>query len=153
LLYFMSCLRIRSIKIISMKTNIFVNLPVKDLEKTKQFFSGLGYTFNPQFTDQNAACMIIDENIYVMLVVNDFFKKLTKHDVVDNSHGVESTTALSMPNKEAVDAWATKALSLGATENTVPEMNIEDFMYGRSMNDLDGHIWEVFWMNPAKVQK
>jgi len=136
-----------------MKTNIFINLPVKDLEKTKGFFTGLGYTFNQQFTDQNAACMIIDENIYVMLLLEEFFKRFTTKNVVDAHTGAECTTALSLESKEKVDEWANKALALGATENAVPDMGQGDTMYSRSLNDLDGHIWEVFWMDPKVIQK
>jgi len=134
-----------------MKTNIFVNLPVRDLERSKKFFGGLGYQFNPQFTDDKGACMVIDENIYVMLVTEPFFKQLTKRDVADNSKGVECTTCLSVERREEVDEWAQKALAAGATENVVPEMSAGDTMYGRSVNDLDGHIWEVVWMDPKMI--
>ena len=135
-----------------MKTNIYVNLPVKDLEKTKKFFEGLGYKFNPQFTDDKAACLIICDDIFAMLVMEDFFKKLARRDVADNTRAVESAICITMDSKEKVDQWADKAISLGATENEVPEMKMEGFMYGRSLNDLDGHIWEVLWMDPNKIQ-
>ncbi|MDD5050714.1 MAG: VOC family protein [Candidatus Pacebacteria bacterium] len=136
-----------------MKTNIFVNLPVKDLNHSIEFFTGLGYTFNKQFTDQNATCMIVDENIFVMLVVHDFFKKLAKRGVVDNSSDVECAICISAESKEKVDEWVNKAISMGGKENIVPEMNVGDSMYGRSVNDLDGHIWEVMWMDPKMIQK
>lgn len=136
-----------------MRTNIFVNLPVKDLEKTKKFFSGLGYKYNLQFTNQDAACMVIDDNIFAMLVVEPFFKKLAKRDVADVSHAVESVTCISAESKSDVDRWVKKALSMGATENIVPEMQQGDYMYGRSINDLDGHIWEIMWMDPKIIQK
>lgn len=138
----------------TMKTKIFVNLAIKNLEKTKDFFSKLGYSFNPQFTDEKAACMIVDENIYVMLVIEEFFTYLTTKPVLDAQTGAECTVALSMENKEKVEEWADKALSLGATENKIPhEMNAGENMYTRSLNDLDGHIWEVFWMDPKTIQK
>jgi predicted lactoylglutathione lyase len=135
-----------------MKTNIFINLPVKDLEKSKKFFGTLGYQFNPQFTNDKAACMVIEENIYAMLVTEPFFKQLTKRDVVDNSKGVETATCLSMESRAKVDEWVSKALAAGATENIVPEMSVGETMYGKSINDLDGHIWEGMWMDPKMVQ-
>ena len=136
-----------------MKTNIFVNVAVKDLEKSKAFWSALGYSFNPQFTNETGACMMIDENIFSMLVTEEFFKKLTKRELADSRKAVSTATCITLETKEKVDEWANKALSLGATENNVPEMKVEDFMYGRSLNDLDGHIWEVMWMNSAAIQK
>ncbi len=135
-----------------MKTSIFVNLPVKNVEKSMNFFKELGYEFNKQFTDEKAACMVIDENIYAMLVREDFFKILAKRDVADNSKAVECATCLSAESRQKVNEWADKAVSLGATENIVPEMNQEEAMYGRSINDLDGHIWEILWMDPKSIQ-
>lgn len=136
-----------------MATNIFVNLPVKDLQRSIDFFTALGYTFNLQFTDQNATCMIISENIYCMLLTEPFFSRFMKKEVIDAHKSVECTVCLSMESKEAVNAWADKALSLGATENEVPDMNQGDTMFGRSINDLDGHIWEIMWMDPNVIQK
>jgi len=138
-----------------MNTKIFVNLVVKDLERTKDFFAELGYSFNKQFTDQNAACLVISDDIYAMLVTEPFFKQLTKTTASWNRQGgTECTVALSMESREAVDKWAEKALKAGATENIVPEMQTPDgSMYGKSLNDLDGHIWEVFWMDPKSIQK
>lgn len=136
-----------------MKTNIFVNLPVKDLTRSMQFFESLGYTFNPQFTNQDAACMVIDENIYAMLLTEPFFTRFTKKELVDAHIATESITCLSVEDKEKVDEWALKALSLGASENNVPDMQQGDSMYGRSINDLDGHTWEIMWMDPTTIQK
>ncbi len=134
-------------------TKIFVNLTVKDLDRSKDFFTSLGYSFNPQFTNEKAACLVISDDIYAMLVTDPFFKTLTKTTMSWNrASGNECTVAISMDSKEKVDEWGSKALERGATENMVPEMQQESFMYGRSFNDLDGHIWEVFWMDPSAVQ-
>ncbi len=134
-------------------TNIFVNLPVKDLVKTKEFFSSLGYSFNPQFSNETGACMVIEENIFAMLLTEEFFTRFTKKQIADAHASTECINCLSMPSREKVDEWATKALSMGATENVVPEMQQGESMYGRSINDLDGHIWEIMWMDPSIIQK
>ncbi len=136
-----------------MKTNIFLGLTVKDLGRAKDFFAGLGFSFNPQFTDQNAACMIIDENIFSMLITEPFFTRFTPKEIANAHQTTECTTCISMESKEKVDEIANKALSLGATENIVPDMQQGDTMYGRSINDLDGHIWEFMWMDPKIIQK
>lgn len=136
-----------------MATNIFVNLPVQDLDKSKAFFGALGYTFNPQFTNENGACMEIDENIYCMLLPEPFFARFTPKAIADAHQQTECTTCLSVDTRERVDEWAETALVLGATENQVPDMQQGDTMYGRSLNDLDGHIWEILWMDPRVIQE
>jgi uncharacterized protein len=133
-----------------MATKIFVNLPVKDLDKTKTFFSALGYTFNPQFTNENAACMIISEDIYAMLLIEPFFKGFIDKDIVDATKSTEVLIALSTDSRAEVDDLVNKAVAAGGTEPR-PAMD-HGFMYQRSYNDLDGHIWEVFWMNPEHVK-
>ena len=133
-----------------MATQIFVNLPVKDLDKTKTFFSALGYTFNQQFTNENAACMIISENIYAMLLIEPFFKGFIDKDIVDATKSTEVLIALSTDSRAEVDDLVNKAVAAGGTEPR-PAMD-HGFMYQRSYNDLDGHIWEVFWMNPEHVE-
>jgi uncharacterized protein len=136
-----------------MDTQIFVNLPVKDLERSKTFFGKLGFGFNPQFTDANGACMVIKENhIYAMLLTEAFATQFTRKPIADAHKSTEVLVALSLESKEAVDRMADSAIAAGATEARDP-MAIGDFMYGRSINDLDGHIWELFWMNPAHIQK
>ena len=137
----------------SMKTNIFVNLTTKDLERAKGFFTGLGFSINPQFTDDKAACVVIDENIYAMIVTEPFFEKLAKRKAADNTSAVECAVCLSCESREKVDEFVQKALSMGATENIVPEMSVGDSMYGKSINDLDGHIWEFMWIDPKIIQK
>ena len=133
-----------------MATQIFVNLPVKDLDQTKTFFSALGYTFKTQFTNDNAACMIISENIYAMLLLEPFFKGFIDKDIVDATKSTEVLIALSTDSRAEVDVLVNKALAAGGTE-TRPAMD-HGFMYQRSYNDLDGHIWEIFWMNPDHVE-
>ena len=136
-----------------MKTNIFVNLGTKDLEKAKSFFTGLGFTINPQFTDKSAACIVISENIFAMILTEEFFEKFTKKGIINAHKSTECTIGLSAESKEKVDDFVNKAISMGATENIVPEMQQENSMYGRSINDLDGHIWEIFWMGPKMIKK
>lgn len=135
-----------------MKTSIFVNLGTKDLEKSKEFFKGLGFSINPQFTDENAACVVISENIFAMILTEEFFKKFTNKEIIDAHKCTEIATCLSLESKAKVDEFANKAVKMGATENIVPEMQQGDYMYGRSINDLDGHIWEVMWMDPTTIK-
>jgi hypothetical protein len=132
-----------------MATQIFLNLPVKDLNKSVEFFTKLGYTFNPQFTDEKATCMIISDTIYVMLLVEPFFQSFTKKDIVDTSKAQECTIALSADSKEAVDELVAKAEAAGAT---IPNPATDyGFMYQHSYEDLDGHHWEIMWMDPAGI--
>ncbi|MBP7282189.1 MAG: VOC family protein [Leptospiraceae bacterium] len=133
-----------------MATNIFLNLPVKDLNKSVEFFTKLGYTFNQQFTDANATCMIISDTIYVMLLVESYFQTFTTKQIVDANKSCEALLGLSAESKEAVDKLADKAISAGGVEPK-PAQDL-GFMYSRSYNDLDGHTWEIFWMNPNHVQ-
>jgi len=128
---------------------IFVNLPVKDLKRSIDFFTGLGFTFNPQFTDDKATCMIIGENIYAMLLVESFFKTFTKKDIADASKTTEVLTALSVEGREKVDEIANKALQLGGSPNT--EAQDHGWMYARSFQDPDGHIWELLYMDESQL--
>jgi predicted lactoylglutathione lyase len=132
-----------------MATQIFVNLPVKDLNKSVDFFTKLGYSFNPQFTDEKATCMIISDTIYVMLLVEPFFKSFIKKDVADATQVSEALICLSADSREAVDDLVDKAIAAGAT---LPGDTIDQgFMYSRSYSDLDGHHWEVMYMDPAAL--
>ncbi|MBP9728511.1 MAG: VOC family protein [Candidatus Moranbacteria bacterium] len=128
-----------------MATKVFINLPVKDLAASMDFFGKLGFSFNEQFTDENAACLIIDESVFVMLLVEDFFQTFTKKEVVDATKMTEVLTALSMENREDVDILLEKALEAGAQE--AREVQDQGFMYSRSFEDPDGHIWEIFYMD------
>ena len=135
-----------------MATKIFVNLPVKDLNKSVEFFTKLGFSFNPKFTDENATCMIIGEDIFVMLLVEKFFKNFTKKEIADTSKTIEAMVTLSADSREAVDALVEKAIAAGAaTPNESYEE--QDFMYGRSFEDLDGHHWDIMFMDSSAVNQ
>ncbi len=118
-----------------MGRKIFVNLAVKDLNKSVEFFTKLGFTFNPKFTDENAAMMNAAEDIHVMLVVEKFFKTFTTKEIADAHNVSEALTCLTSPNREEVDAIYYKAIEAGAKPNIEPSDH--DFMYGRSFQDLD----------------
>jgi predicted lactoylglutathione lyase len=132
-----------------MAREIFVNLSVRDLKKSQSFFGALGFEFNPKFTDDKAACMIINEHAYVMLLSEPFFKTFTRRKVCDTSEQTEGLFAVSCPSRAAVDDIVEKALAAGGK----PAMDPQDhgFMYGWSFYDLDGHHWEVMWMDPAAM--
>lgn len=132
-------------------TKIFVNLPVKNLKKSMDFFAKLGFAFNPQFTDQNAACMIVGEDIFIMLLVKDFFKTFTKKTIVDATKSSEAIIALSADSKEKVDEIVNKALAAGGKTSNDP--NDQGWMYGWGFQDLDGHLWEVFYMDPGAINQ
>jgi predicted lactoylglutathione lyase len=126
-------------------TKIFVNLPVKNLNKTIEFFTKLGFKFNPQFTDENATCMIVGEDIFVMLLVEKFFKTFTKKEICDTSKNTEGIVALSVEGREKVDQMINKAIEAGGTESREPQDH--GWMYGRSFEDINGHIWEIIYMD------
>jgi predicted lactoylglutathione lyase len=134
-----------------MARKIFVNLPVESLERSTAFFKQLGFTFNAQFTDKNATCMVITEDIYAMLLVRDFFRTFTQKEVANATRVTEAIIALTADSRAEVDDLFKKALAAGATETK--EAQDHGFMYVRSFQDLDGHQWELFWMDPAAVQK
>ncbi|CAH0172122.1 hypothetical protein SRABI83_01213 [Arthrobacter sp. Bi83] len=130
-----------------MATQIYVNLPVKNLDKAVEFFTALGFSFNPDFTDENATCMIINDDAYVMLLVEGFFKTFTSKDIVDSTGSTEAIMAFSVDSREGVDDMYRKAIAAGGKES----QPVQDygFMYSHSFQDLDGHLWEVMWMDPA----
>lgn len=134
-----------------MATKIFVNLPVKDLNRSKEFFTKIGFTINEQFTDETAACVVISEDIYAMILTHARFKDFTPKQVADASKTTEVLTALSFESKEKVHQVMETALEAGATEAGAPQDH--GFMFSRSFNDPDGHIWEIFWMDPAAINK
>jgi uncharacterized protein len=138
-------------KEIKVATKIFVNLPVKNLDRSIAFFTALGYGLNPQFTDETAACLVISDDIFAMLLTEAKFKEFTKKDIADARKTTEVLTCLSVESKAKVDEIVETALNAGATEAREP-MDY-GFMYGKSFNDLDGHIWEIIWMDPGHVQK
>ncbi|APR76726.1 Glyoxalase family protein [Minicystis rosea] len=134
-----------------MSHELFVSLPIKNLARTVAFWKALGFTFNPKFTDsEKAACMLIGEHAYAMLVVESFFKTFTKKEICDTATHVEGAFGLSCASRAEVDAIATKAVAGGAKEAGPPEDH--GFMYQRSFEDLDGHHWEVLSMTPKAAQ-
>lgn len=130
-----------------METKLFVNLPVKNLERSKTFFSKLGYEFNAQFTDENAACMILGENNFVMLLTEDFFQSFTKKSIANAQTTTEVIVSLSSPSRAGVDDLVNKAVQAGGNATKAP-MD-QGWMYGWGFQDLDGHLWEVIYMDPA----
>jgi predicted lactoylglutathione lyase len=129
-----------------MATQIFVNLPIKDLNRSVEFFTKLGYTFNPKFTDEKATCMIVSDTIYIMLLTQPFFQTFTKKEIVDAHKAIECTICLSADTKNAVDEMVSKAEAAGGT---IPNPASDyGFMYQHSFEDLDGHLWEFVWMDP-----
>jgi uncharacterized protein len=134
-----------------MTTKIFVNLPVQDLNKTIEFFTKLGFRFNPQFTDENATCMIVGEDIFVMLLVEKFFKTFTKKEICDTTKNIEVIVALSAESREKVDQMINKAIEAGGRESREPQDH--GWMYGRSFEDINRHLWEIIYMDEKAVKK
>ena len=133
-----------------MATKIFVNLPVKDLNRAVEFFTKLGFKFNPQFTDKNATCMIISEDIFVMLLVEEFFKTFTKKEICNTSKNIEAIIALSAESRENVDEMINKAIEAGGIEPRKPQDH--GWMYDRAFEDIDGHLWEITYMNESSLK-
>ena len=130
-----------------MATQIFVNLPVKDLPRSVAFFTRLGFTFNPRFTDHNATCMIVGENIFVMLLVESFFKTFTKKALCDATRSTEVLVCLSCESRAQVDERVAQALAAGGAAPN--EAKDHGFMYQHGFEDLDGHLWELIYMEPT----
>ena len=124
-------------------------MPVTDLKRTNEFFTGLGFTFNPQFTGETATCMVISENIKAMLVEEEKFKGLMDKPLADKST-TEMLLSLSCSSADEVRRLAETAFSLGARRINDPEDN--GFMFSWGFEDLDGHIWDLFWMDPSHIQ-
>ena len=140
---------LRIILTIVVANQIFVNLPVRNLKKTREFFSKLGFTFNPKFSDENAACMILSDDAYAMLLVESFFKTFTKKPISDAKKSTEVMIALSVGSRNEVDEMMNKALKAGGREARAPEDH--GWMYGRAFEDIDGHIWEVGHMDESQM--
>ncbi len=133
-----------------MARQIFVNLSTKDLEKAKKFYQEIGFSINEQFTNENGACIVISDTIYAMILAESFFKTFLKDKTISDARtSTESLVALSAESKEEVNVMADKALAAGGSPLRDPEDH--GFMYTRSFQDPDGHIWEIFWMDPSKV--
>ena len=134
-----------------MHANIFVNLPVKSFKKTREFFTKLGYSFNEQFTDETAGCLVLGDNIYAMLIEEERFKTFTNKDINDASKTTEVLTGLNCESIEEVNKLVDLAVKLGGKEYKEP--SDLGFMYTRVFEDLDNHQWEIFYMDPDHVQK
>ncbi|KFF19863.1 VOC family protein [Flavobacterium hydatis] len=134
-----------------MKTEIFLNLPVKDLKRSMAFFTELGFTFNLNFTDDKAACLEIGENIYAMLLVEEFFKTFTQKQICNTATTTEILMALSVDSREKVDEIITAVVKAGGTEY----MEAKDYgwMYQKAFLDIDGHHWEIFFMDESQAPK
>ena len=126
----------------------FINLPVTDLGGSITFFTSLGFKFNPKFTDENATCMILNDNSFVMLLTRNFFEKFTKKAVADAAQTTEVLVALMMESRKKVDELVNSALKAGGSSYSDPiDMG---YMYQRSFADLDGHQWEIGFMDESK---
>ena len=133
-----------------MRRKIFVNLAVKDLDRAVTFFTALGFTFNPQFTDETTTCMIISDDIFAMLLTEPKFQAFAPKAIADTQQSNEVLIGLSCDSREEVIALVEKAVAAGGT--TYAEPNDHGFMYQHGFQDPDGHIWEIFYMDPSAVQ-
>ena len=134
-----------------MSTKIFVNLPVRDLNKSIDFFTRLGFTFNPQFTDETATCMVVSEDIFVMLLTHDKFKTFTPKEICDATKSTEVLVCLSLESRERVGEMVRKAVAAGGSTYNDPQDH--GFMYAHGFQDLDGHIWELIYMEPSALDQ
>jgi predicted lactoylglutathione lyase len=130
-----------------MKRQIYVNLPIKNMERSQAFFASLGFSFNPQFTNEQGACMVVADDIYVMLLVEPFFQTFTAKPVADATKSTEVLVCLSCENRAEVDVLVAKARAAGGTVPRAPQDH--GFMYGHGFDDLDGHTWELVYMDPS----
>lgn len=134
-----------------MSTEIFVNLTTTDLPRAKKFFEGLGWSINPNFTDDNAACVVIDEHIYLMVLVREFFATFTSKPLSDPRTFAQTQTSLSVESREAVDAFLEKVIAAGGAEPRDPQDY--GFMYSRDFEDPDGNEFGILWMDPKAAEQ
>ena len=134
-----------------MHSQIFVNLPIADMAKSQAFFKAMGYSFNPDFTNDKGASLVLGDNLYAMLLVHDFFQTFTGKPVADATKATEVIVCLACDSREQVDSLVAKAVAAGGTAPRPPQDH--GFMYGHGFEDLDGHIWELMYMSmmPAKA--
>ena len=130
---------------------LFLNLPVADLARSREFFAALDFSFNEKFSDEGAACMVVSDQAFVMLLQRDRFAEFTVKPVADAREATALTAAVSADSREAVDAFAEAALAAGATAAKDPQDY--GFMYGRSFQDPDGHQWELIWMDQSALEQ
>ncbi|RKS75639.1 hypothetical protein CLV35_2116 [Motilibacter peucedani] len=133
-------------------TTMFVNLPVTDLERAKAFYTAVGFTINPKFTDHNAACVVVEEgHSFFMLLVRDFFQTFTQRPIADPTAAAWGATAVFLDSREAVDATVAAGLAAGGSE--AQPASDYGFMYQRQLTDPDGHILEFGWMDPVAAEQ
>jgi len=135
-----------------MSRMIFVNLPVADLQKSRRFLEALGAVNEPRFTDETAACMTFSDSIHVMMLTHDKFRQFTPRPIADANAASEVLLCLSADSRESVDTAVERAVASGGTADPAPKQDY-GVMYGRSVADPDGHIWEVMWMDPAAAER
>lgn len=133
-----------------MSKMIFINLPVTDLERSKAFYAAIGAANNPQFSDETAACMVVSDVIHVMLLTHDKWRQFTAKDIPDAHNSAQVLLCLSAESKDAVSAMVDAAVAGGGAADPTPTQD-HGFMFGRSFEDPDGHIWEVMWMDAAAM--
>ena len=130
-----------------MSRSIFVNLPVKDVQRSMAFFTALGFSFEPKYTGEHSACMVVADNIFVHMLAESYFQTFTKKALCDAARSTEVLLALSCDSRQQVDETVAKAVASGGT---IPrEAQDHGFMYGHAFEDLDGHIWELAYMEPG----
>lgn len=129
---------------------IFVNLPVADLDRSVEFFTKLGFAFDARFTDETATCMILSDEAFVMLLQTAKFEGFVSKELCDTTTHIEAILALSADSRDDVDNLVNTAFAAGGSPANDPTDH--GFMYGRSFHDTDGHLWEVFWMDPAALE-
>ncbi|KAE8766066.1 VOC family protein [Georgenia thermotolerans] len=134
-----------------MATEMFVNLPTSDLERAKAFYTGLGWRINENFTDENAACVIIDEHLYLMILTREFFATFTDKPIADPHTSLQVETAFSRDSRAEVDAIIERAVAAGGTEHR--EAQDYGFMYSRDFEDPDGNLFSALWMDPVAAEK
>jgi len=132
-----------------MSKNIYVNLPVKDLERSKNFFTELGFSFDPKFTDDKAACLVIGDNIFAMLLTEPFFKTFTRKEICDSTKYTEVLIAIDQESREKVDEMVEKAVQAGGSKYSEPQDH--GWMYHHAFADPDGHQWEVMYADESKL--
>jgi uncharacterized protein len=130
---------------------IFVNLPVKDLQRSRAFLEALGAVNEPKFTDETAACMTLSDSIHVMILTHEKFSQFTPRPIADANAGSEVLLCLTADSRESVDSTVEQGVRAGGTADPAPKQDY-GVMYGRSVADPDGHIWEIMWMDPAAAE-
>jgi uncharacterized protein len=134
-----------------MPTKIAVNLPVKDVAESTRFFASLGFSSDKRLANENMEVLVISDDIYALLVAESYFKTITKREIPDTAITSEAILQLQVDSRERVDELVDKAFAAGALPANEP--NDQGFLYGRSFRDLDGHHWDVFWIDPAALEQ